>query len=168
MSPGRPPPRLTSGVDPLTADQRRLNMSRIRAKDTKPEMLLRRALHARGLRYRLHGAKLPGKPDLVFPARRVVVFVHGCFWHGHDCPLFRIPATRTAFWSAKIAENRVRDTQAVNALVAAGWRIQTVWECALRGRARRSLPEVADATRDFVLGEQQEATIEGHWEGPPK
>jgi DNA mismatch endonuclease (patch repair protein) len=80
-------------------------MSRIRAKDTKPEMMIRRGLHARGLRYRLHVRQLPGRPDLVFPSRRAVVFVHGCFWHGHDCPLFKRPASRQEFWDAKIARN---------------------------------------------------------------
>ena len=89
-------------TDVLTPVQRRLVMSRIRDKDTKPEMILRRGLHGRGLRYRLHGADLPGKPDLVFPRHRAVVLVHGCFWHGHGCSLFRWPKTRATFWRTKI------------------------------------------------------------------
>ncbi len=156
-----PSPRLTSGVDPLSPEQRQLNMSRIRGKDTKPEMLIRRALHAAGLRYRLHGGKLPGKPDLVFPARRAVVFVHGCFWHGHHCPLFRLPATRTAFWSDKIESNRKRDAAAVVALRSDSWRVLTIWECALRGPARREVSEVAAEARNFIRGDTELAELEG-------
>jgi DNA mismatch endonuclease (patch repair protein) len=154
-------PRLTSGVDPLTPEQRRLNMSRVRGKDTKPELLIRRALYASGLRYRLHGAKLPGRPDLVFPGRRAVVFVHGCFWHGHHCPLFRLPATRTAFWSAKIGKNRVRDAAAEGALLAAGWRVLTIWECAMRGPNRRGTDVVIAEARDFILGDATQAELRG-------
>ncbi len=126
-------------IDVLTPVQRRLNMSRIRGKDTKPELLLRRGLHALGFRFRLHSKDLPGRPDLVFPARRAIIFVHGCFWHGHSCPMCKLPATRTAFWQNKISGNRARDKRAVQALTAAGWRVLIVWECALRGPAR--LPE---------------------------
>jgi DNA mismatch endonuclease (patch repair protein) len=126
-------------TDVLTTEQRRLNMSRIRGKDTKPELLVRRGLHALGFRFRLHRKDLSGRPDLVFPARRAVIFVHGCFWHGHACPMCKMPATRTEFWQAKIAGNRDRDERAVSALAVAGWRVLVVWECALRGPAR--LPE---------------------------
>lgn len=94
---------------------------------------MRKSLHARGLRYRLGGAKLPGRPDIVFPKYRTVVFVHGCFWHGHDCPLYRLPKTRTEFWADKIGKNRVRDERVVQELVSAGWRVLTIWECSLRG-----------------------------------
>lgn len=123
-------------VDVLTPAQRRLNMSRIRGKDTKPELLLRRGLHALGFRFRLHRRDLPGRPDLVFPSRRAVIFVHGCFWHGHGCPMCKMPATRPEFWRAKIAGNRSRDQKAVATLKAAGWRVLIVWECALRGPMR--------------------------------
>ena len=167
MKTPRPSPRLTSGIDPLTPEQRRLNMSRVRGQDTKPEMLVRRALHAQGLRYRLHGASLPGKPDLVFSARRAVVFVHGCFWHGHDCPQFRLPATRTAFWSEKIAKNRSRDAAATSGLLTSGWRVLTVWECALRGPARRDLAEVTSAAREFISGDDAACEIEGVWSDRP-
>ncbi len=154
-------PRLTSGVDPLTPEQRRLNMSRVRGKNTKPELLIRRALHATGLRYRLHGAKLPGKPDLVFPARRAVVFVHGCFWHGHNCSLFRMPATRTEFWSMKIESNRKRDAVAVGSLRSAGWRVLTIWECALRGPDRRDIAEVAAGASSFIESDVELAELVG-------
>lgn len=116
-------------------------MSGIRSKNTKPEMQIRRSLHAAGFRYRLHG-KLPGKPDLVFPARKAVLFVNGCFWHGHDCHLFRLPATRPEFWQAKIKGNVERDRSAVMSLRDSGWRVGTVWECALKGKTRRPANEV--------------------------
>lgn len=109
-------------------------MSGIRGKNTRPEMFIRRALHARGFRYRLHRSGLPGKPDLVFATRRAVIFVHGCFWHGHDCPLFRQPSTRPDFWREKIESNRVRDERVKAELAVLGWRQLDIWECALKGR----------------------------------
>lgn len=151
---------MTSGVDPLTAEQRRRNMSAIRGKDTKPEMIVRRALHAAGLRYRLHG-NLPGKPDLVFPGRRAVIFVHGCFWHGHDCPMFKLPATRQDFWREKIERNQARDSENEAALLNAGWRVMTIWECALRGRDRLSPPAVASGVRNWFDSRELEASLSG-------
>jgi len=109
-------------------------MSRIRGSNTKLEVLVRKGLHARGLRYRLGGAKLPGRPDIVLPKYRAVVFVHGCFWHGHDCPLYRLPKTRPEFWADKIGKNRTRDQRVTSELEAMGWRVLTVWECSLRGK----------------------------------
>lgn len=109
-------------------------MSGIRAKDTKPEILVRRALHALGFRYRLHDRRLPGRPDIVLPRYRAVVFIHGCFWHGHDCRLFKEPGTRRDFWLSKIERNRANDSKHADALAGAGWRVATVWECALRGK----------------------------------
>jgi DNA mismatch endonuclease (patch repair protein) len=140
-------------MDVLTLEQRRHNMSRIRGKDTKPEMLLRRGLHACGLRFRLHVRSLPGSPDLVFPRHRAVILVHGCFWHGHNCPLFKLPATRPEFWAAKIAGNRTRDQRTAAALRAAGWRVLTVWECCLKGPGRRELGEVLADCEAFVRGD---------------
>jgi DNA mismatch endonuclease (patch repair protein) len=119
-------------------------MAGIRGKDTKPEMLLRRGLHAAGFRFRLHDGTLPGRPDMVFPRYRAVLFAHGCFWHGHDCHLFRWPATRREFWEAKIIRNKEVDAGSVAALAALGWRPGIVWECALKGRTRRPLAEVLD------------------------
>lgn len=108
-------------------------MSRIGGKDTKPEMLIRRALHARGFRYRLHVGKLPGRPDIVLPRFRAAIFIHGCFWHAHEgCRYFRIPGTRTGFWTAKLHGNRDRDRTKEAALRAAGWRTLVVWECAIK------------------------------------
>lgn len=137
-------------VDVLTPEQRRLNMSRIRGRDTKPEMQLRRALHARGFRFRLHRRDLPGCPDLVFPGCRSVIFVHGCFWHGHDCAMFKLPVTRAEFWAAKIAENQKRDGRALENLANSGWRALVVWECDFRGPARPSLEKVIDEVEAWL------------------
>ncbi len=109
-------------------------MSSIRGKDTKPEMTLRRALHARGFRFRLHVRDLPGRPDLVFPKFRAVVFVHGCFWHRHPgCPRATTPATRVEFWLEKFRANVSRDRRNSERLKESGWRVHTVWECELTG-----------------------------------
>ena len=119
-------------ADRLTPDGRSALMSRIRSKDTKPEMAVRRLLHGLGYRYVLHDTRLPGKPDLVFPSRRKVVFVHGCFWHGHDCGRGFRPAKNAEFWATKIDGNRERDRRHVRAITAQGWQVLTVWECAVR------------------------------------
>lgn len=105
-------------------------MAKIRSKNTKPEMLLRRALHALGYRYRIHGSVLPGKPDLVFAGRRKVIFVNGCFWHGHDCPVgSRLPKTNTEFWADKRRRNQERDCAQRLRLTEMGWTYLDVWEC---------------------------------------
>jgi DNA mismatch endonuclease (patch repair protein) len=148
-------------VDVLTSEQRKVNMSRIRGRNTKPEMLIRGGLHARGLRYRLHDRKLPGRPDIIFPRYHAVILVHGCFWHGHNCPMFRMPATRQDFWSAKIGSNQARDAKVHAALLMLGWRVLTVWECSLRGKGRPPLESVLDACVDFVRGDKVTLTIEG-------
>lgn len=131
-------------VDVLTAEQRRLNMSRIRGKNTKPELLIRSALHRRGLRFRLHRRDLPGTPDIVLPKRRAVIFVHGCFWHGHGCHLSKIPQTRTAFWTKKIEQNRLRDRVAEQRLKDDGWRVVVIWECLLRGPKKLTVDTLID------------------------
>lgn len=112
-------------------------MQAIRSRDTSPEMQVRKLLFARGLRFRLHDKSLPGVPDIVFPKYRTVVFIHGCFWHGHACYLFKVPQTRNEFWMAKITSNKRRDERNMEALVEKGWRVITVWECALKGRLRQ-------------------------------
>lgn len=109
-------------------------MSRIRGKNTGIEIMLRKALHARGFRYRLHRRDLPGSPDLVFPSRQALIFVHGCFWHGHGCHLFRYPSANAGFWRSKIETNAARDRRNLETLLGSGWRVLTVWECALRGK----------------------------------
>lgn len=134
-------------------------MSGIRGRDTKPEMQIRRALHARGFRYRLHDRHLPGRPDLVFPSRKAVIFINGCFWHGHDCHLFRWPGTRPEFWRTKIGGNIARDERNRQLLLEAGWRVLDVWECALRGPERQSLEDVVDACVAFLTGDARSASI---------
>lgn len=119
-------------MDIISPEQRSALMSRIRGKDTKIELEIRRGLHALGFRYRHGGAGLPGRPDIVLPKYRTVVFVHGCFWHRHDCHLFRLPKTRTDFWKAKIDANCARDERAITALESMGWHVEVVWECQLR------------------------------------
>lgn len=119
-------------MDTLTPEQRSERMSRVRGKDTKPEMRVRRIVHSMGYRYRLHRRDLPGNPDLVFPARRKVIFVHGCFWHRHsDCRLARLPKSRTEFWEAKLEGNRQRDIINRSRLLAEGWEVMVVWECTI-------------------------------------
>jgi DNA mismatch endonuclease (patch repair protein) len=112
---------------------RSFNMSRIRSENTKPEMLVRKFLHANGFRYSLHKKTLPGKPDIVLPKYKTVIFVHGCFWHGHsNCKYFVVPKTRTKWWLNKIAANKANDEKAVKALKKDGWKIITIWACQLK------------------------------------
>lgn len=135
-------------------------MSGIRGRNTKPELLLRQGLHARGFRFRLHG-KLPGKPDMVFSRYRAVVFAHGCFWHGHACPLFRLPATRTEFWQEKIAGNQRRDAITQQVLIESGWRVAIVWECALRSRSALPFPDVIDNLAQWLGSDVPQIEIRG-------
>lgn len=131
-------------TDVLTPEQRRYNMSQIRNRNTKPEMVVRSMVHRLGYRYRLHRKDLPGKPDLVFPSRRKVIFVHGCFFHMHDCRYGRVvPKTNHDFWQAKRLSNVERDQRNVEALELAGWRVLEVWECETKQPA--GLPEKLDA-----------------------
>lgn len=134
-------------------------MAGIGPANTKPEMLIRRGLHALGYRYRLHVKGLPGKPDLVFPGRRAAIFVHGCLWHGHDCALFRWPATREVFWRSKIAGNIIRDQKTTAQLINQGWRVLDVWECSLKGRERFPIEEVLARCAAFLDGTDIRASI---------
>jgi DNA mismatch endonuclease (patch repair protein) len=121
-------------------------MSRVKGKDTRPELRVRRYLWARGLRYRLHAKHLPGKPDLIFAKRRLAVFVHGCFWHRHpSCPNARMPKSRLDFWEPKLASNAERDRANAEALQRDGWTVLTVWECESKNEAR--LAELARTIR---------------------
>jgi DNA mismatch endonuclease, patch repair protein len=116
----------------MSRERRSALMSRIRSRNTEPELIVRRLLHALGYRYVLHDGRLPGSPDLAFPSRRKAIFVHGCFWHGHSCGRGFRPKTNSAFWASKIDLNTVRDRRQVRALTSLGWRSLTVWECAAR------------------------------------
>lgn len=128
-------------ADIVSTQSRSRMMSGIRSKNTKPEIYLRKGLHARGYRYRLHGKNLPGKPDIIFPKYFAVLFVHGCFWHGHDCHLFKMPKSNIDFWHNKISRNKELDHIVIEKLTAIGWRVGVVWECAIKGKTRLS-PDV--------------------------
>ncbi len=145
-------------VDPATRSRM---MSGIRGKNTKPELLIRKALHARGFRYRLH-CDLPGRPDICLPKHRAVIFVHGCFWHGHGCHLFKWPSTRPEFWRAKIERNCEVDKAAEARLNDLGWRVATVWECALKGKSRLDLGEVIGRCTDWLVSDNERLNIRGH------
>ena len=140
----------------MTSAQRSRIMRAVKDRDTRPELIVRRMLHARQFRYRLHRNDLPGKPDLAFPGRRKVIFVHGCFWHGHHCPRgARTPKTHEAYWKQKIARNVARDAANESALLADGWKVLTVWECELKDRA--SLEErLVDFLGDRVSSRKNE------------
>lgn len=124
-------------ADTLSIEERSKRMSRIRGIDTRPELMVRRYLHARGFRFRLHGRGLPGKPDIILPKYRTVIFVHGCFWHSHHCQQGRIPGTRSEFWQAKFEANRRRDVRNSRSLRSLGWRVLIVWECSLSTASKR-------------------------------
>jgi len=124
-------------TDIMTPAQRSERMSRIRSQNTRPEMLVRRFLHRQGFRFRLHARNLPGRPDLVLSKYRAVVFVEGCFWHGHSCQKGRVPGTNSDFWQAKLAANQVRDKRNQRALRRDGWRVIRVWECRLANNKTR-------------------------------
>ncbi|MFB8277222.1 very short patch repair endonuclease [Nocardia colli] len=130
-----------------TPQQRSRTMRAVRSRDTAPEMAVRRFLHAAGLRYRLHDRRLPGKPDLVFPRRRIVLFVHGCFWHQHPgCPRSARPASNTEYWTSKLDGNIARDLRRHHELEAEGWRVLTIWECQTRDRS--ALTDLLTQVRD--------------------
>ena len=136
-------------------------MAGIRSRDTRLELRVRKALHARGFRYRLHCTSLPGKPDLVFPRHHAVALIHSCFWHGHDCPLFRLPSTRSDFWRNKVARNRARDQEVAEALTATGWRRATVWECSIRGPRRMDFGLLIERVSDWLAGAVPELELRG-------
>lgn len=126
-------------------------MAGIRGKNTATELMLRSGLHLRGFRFRIHRPDLPGKPDIVFPKYGAVVFAHGCFWHGHNCHLFKWPQTRADFWESKIEANKCRDVNSMRLLKDGGWRIGIVWECALKGRKRLKMDELLDRCEAWLL-----------------
>lgn len=134
-------------------------MSGIRNKNTQPELLIRRALHQQGFRFRLHAKDLPGRPDLVFPRLNAAIHVHGCFWHAHDCDLFKMPSTRHEWWKAKIYGNRARDERVAAELAAAGWRTMTIWECALKGKQPPQLEKVVERIVRWLNGGSRRAAI---------
>jgi DNA mismatch endonuclease (patch repair protein) len=148
-------------ADVVTPEKRSQMMAGIRGKDTKPEMLLRRGLHRLGFRFQLHRSDLPGKPDLVLPKYDAVLFVHGCFWHGHGCDLFKWPKSRAEFWRKKIAQNQARDRVVAAELGATGWRVGEVWECALKGKCRRELDDILLQTSAWLRSGHTEFSVSG-------
>jgi len=136
-------------------------MAGIKGKDTKPELLVRSGLHRRGYRFRLHDKSLPGKPDLLFRSRKAVIFVHGCFWHGHNCSLFKWPSTRAEWWRDKINGNRERDREVRAKISQMGWRQARVWECSLKGKNRLNPDEVVDGLANWLDGGDAEYEIGG-------
>lgn len=148
-------------ADIVDAATRSRMMSGIKGKNTKPEMVIRKALHRLGFRYRLHSRSVPGKPDMVFPAAGAAIFVNGCFWHGHDCKYFRLPSTRPEFWAAKIEANRRRDAVVSDQLKKADWRQLTIWECAIRGQKKEVVAGVVEQAAKWLRSRSPQAEIRG-------
>jgi DNA mismatch endonuclease, patch repair protein len=149
-------------MDIVSTAKRRTMMSQIRSKNTRPEMLVRHTLHKMGFRYRLHVKGLSGKPDLVFPKHNAVIFVNGCFWHGHQCNLFRWPKSRSEFWRNKITGNMQRDTRNHNSLSNDGWRICILWECAVKGSGRQDESELFDLLGAWLTSATAELKLIGY------
>lgn len=136
-------------------------MSGIRGKNTKPEIVVRQALHQAGFRFRIHRKELPGKPDIVLPKYRAVIFVHGCFWHGHGCHLFKWPSTHRDFWQKKISSNISRDKDNVSSLNSADWKVLNIWECTLKGKSRLDTAELVLAIKEWLNGPRITGDIAG-------
>lgn len=148
-------------ADTVTPEVRSRMMAGIRGSNTKPELVIRSGLHRLGFRFRIHRRDLPGKPDLVFPKYRAVILVHGCFWHGHGCHLFKWPRTRSEFWRQKIYSNIERDRRHLSALTDAGWRVATIWECALKGRKRLPSGTVAELCAEWLMSQDPTMELDG-------
>ena len=147
--------------DVVDAATRSRMMAGIKGKNTKPELVVRHGLHALGFRYLLHDRRLPGKPDMVLPRWHAAVFVHGCFWHGHDCPLFRWPGTRQDFWRQKIGRNQERDAEVEAALDRAGWRVLKIWECSMKGTGRIGVEAVLPLAAGWLRSDAMTGEIRG-------
>jgi len=155
--------------DNLTPEQRSIRMAAIHSRDTKPELLVRKALFARGFRYRVAPKALKGRPDLVFPKHKAVIFVHGCFWHGHWCPAYRQPKSNGFFWAEKVHRNKVRDHDDVARLLAQGWRVAIVWECAIKGPKKADLLPATIATlQAWLTGSETELELPPPPPEPPE
>lgn len=148
---------MTDVVDRATRSRM---MAAIKGRDTKPELLIRKGLFSLGWRYRLHQTALPGKPDIVVAKARAAVFVDGCFWHRHECQLFRLPATNRRFWDRKLNRNKAVDAEVTALLLAGGWRVMRIWECSLKGKARRPVEEVVSRTDKWLRSTRRYAVIE--------
>lgn len=120
------------------------NMAAIKSRNTGPEMIIRKLLHSLGFRFRLHNKKLPGTPDITLPKYKTLIFINGCFWHKHDCELFKLPKSRSLFWSEKLRTNKQRDVLNINKLLSLGWKIIIIWECSLKGRSKLPLEYIGE------------------------
>ena len=162
-----PSPKTRPNTQAMTTSDRVIKkvrsqmMAGISGRDTKPELVIRSALHRLGFRFRLYCKDLPGKPDMVFPKHRAVIFVNGCFWHGHGCHLFNWPKTRRDFWKQKITSNILRDRRQLLELKQSGWRVGWIWECALKGRGRCPVKEVADRCAIWLKSEVKDLNVRG-------
>ena len=145
-------------VDKLTRSKM---MAGIRGKDTKPEIAIRKSLFREGFRYRIHYKRLPGKPDLVFPKYKAIILINGCFWHRHNCHLFKWPSTRPDFWKRKINANVARDKKNFVHYESLGWKVMIVWECAIKGRTRLSVDEVVNTIINWLQFDPHSAEITG-------
>ncbi len=148
-------------TDVHTPETRSRNMAAIKSGNTKPEVFIRSLLHRAGFRFRIHVKNLPGKPDIVLPKYRSVILIHGCFWHGHDCHLFKLPKTRTEFWESKISGNRERDIKTVNCLSGKGWKVLTIWECAVKGKHRLNPENLIKKTAEWITNGNKISEIKG-------
>lgn len=150
-------------ADIVSTAKRSSMMRGIRSKNTRPEIVVRKILHRMGFRFRLHRKDLPGRPDITLPKFKTVIFVNGCFWHGHEnCPLFRIPKTRQEFWSNKISSNQQRDLAKNLELEQLGWRRITIWECCMKGRSALEASALESELRTSICGTDDEYSIRGH------
>ena len=138
-------------TDVHNASVRSRNMRAIRSKDTKPELYIRRLLHRNGFRFRLHPSNLPSKPDIYMPKYHAVIWVHGCFWHGHGCHLSNLPKSNVQFWNTKIDDNRKRDRRQLGELNALGIKVMIIWECALKGKKRLSEQDLFESLEEWLL-----------------
>lgn len=142
-------------------ETRSRNMAAIRSKNSKPEIVFRKSLFARGYRYRLHRKDLAGRPDLVLAKHRIAVFVHGCFWHLHDCHLFRWPKTNAKFWKRKISGNAQLDVEHQDVLIRSQWRVAVIWQCAIEGRRRKTMTAVLDEFEAWLEDDKARLEITG-------
>jgi len=136
-------------------------MAGITSKDTRPELVVRKSLWHEGIRYRLHRKNMPGRPDLVLPKHKAVIFIHGCFWHQHDCHLFKWPSTRPDFWKTKLERNVIRDCKVQDELLNQGWRCLIIWECSLKGKNKLPRDEMVKRVIEWLHSDNNKMTIRG-------
>lgn len=148
-------------TDIVDSKTRSRMMSGIRGKNTKPELIIRKELHKKGFRYKIHDDKLPGKPDIVLPKYNSIIFINGCFWHGHMCHLFKYPNTRKEFWFMKINNTKEKDLENINALLKAKWRVLLIWECAYKGTRKLPIDKLIEKISKWINSDTNYLEIEG-------